>query len=366
MRLKIYIKYIIVVFVAAVIFVGCTFKEIETFSNDSETKSIVDSIGREVIIPVNPQRVACLYTNTGHIMTMLGAGDKIVAVSNGLKRDKLLHVIQPSIADAKLVKLGGDVNVEELLKLEIDLILIPSDMYQDNAFIKQLNKYKIPIIVTKFESISDQQELVTLLGNVFNAEDEAVLYNKLYDDIITQVTTTLQNVKQEEQPLVYHSLNEATNTVSKDSLPAEWMKISKGIEVSIQDDLMKNEEKFFASIEQIVSWNPEYIFCNEDGVDEYIMEKDQWSMIDAVRSNRVYIMPTGISRWGHTTSIETPLAILWTAKVLYPEICKNIDLEAYTNQFYSELFEYELSKEEYDSIIAGRGMRLEKNLEDKE
>ena len=129
---------------------------------------------------------------------------------------------------------------------------------------------------------------------------------------------------------------------------------------------MQNEVKFYASIEQIVYWNPEYIFCNEDGVDTYIREKDQWSMIDAVKNDHVYIMPTGISRWGHTTSIETPLAILWTAKVLYPQLCKDIDLKAYTHQFYSDLFEYELSDDQYESIIAGRGMRLEKNLEEKE
>jgi iron complex transport system substrate-binding protein len=299
-------------------------------------------------------------------MTMLGAGDKIVAVSNGLKRDKLLHEIQPSIADASLVKQGGDVNFEELLKCQIDLIIIPNDMYQDDAFIKQLDKYKIPFIVTRFESIEDQQALVTMLGEVFNAEDEAMRYNAIYNEILSDIKEALIDIQESENPRVYHSLNEAVNTVPDGSLPSEWMRIVGGNEVSLNNSLVQDNEKYFASIEQIVYWNPEYIFCNEDGVDQYILEKDQWSMIDAVKNNKVFIMPTGISRWGHTTSIETPLAMLWTAKVLYPDQCSSIDLKQYTMDFYSELFEYELTDEQYESIIAGRGMRLNKDLNDEE
>lgn len=329
-------------------------------------KTMTDSIGREVSIPVQAERVACLFTNTGHIITMLGHGDTIVAVSNGLKRDKLLHQIEPSVAEATLVKVGGAVNFEEVLKCDVDLFLMPSDMYQDEGLVKQLDQYKIPYIVTKFESIEDQMALVTMMGEVFNAPEEAASYNQMYEEIIEEVTAITDQIPLEDRPRIYHSLNEAANTVPSNSLPGQWMALAGGDEVSLEDQLIQDNDKYFATLEQIIYWNPQVIFCNEDGVDAYIREKDQWAAIDAVKEDRVYLMPTGISRWGHTTSIETPLAIIWTAKTLYPDLCQGLDLEARTKAFYQTLFEYDLSDDQYEDIIEGRGMRLEKDLSDKE
>lgn len=347
-----------------ILLTGCGSAEVER--PDLPMKMMTDSLGREVSIPVEPQRVACLFTNTGHIITMLGHGQTIVAVSNGLKRDKLLHQIEPSVAEATLVKVGGAVNFEEVLKCDVDLFLMPSDMVQDEGLIKQLDQYKIPYIVTKFESIEDQKTLVTLMGDIFNAPEEAAIYNRMYDEIIEEVTVITENIPTGDRPRIYHSLNEAANTVPSNSLPGEWMKLAGGNEVSLEDQLIQDNDKYFATLEQIIYWNPEVIFCNEDGVDTYIRDKDQWAAIDAVKNDRVYLMPTGISRWGHTTSIETPLALIWTAKTLYPDLCEDLDLKTRTKDFYRELFEYDLSDEQYDDMIIGRGMRLEKDLSDKE
>ena len=320
-------KGIILFLIVMVIVTGCENSVNRTKLNEENSKLIIDSIGREVRVPIKPQRVACLFTNTGHIMTMLGYGDKIVAVSNGLKRDKLLHEIEPSIKDAALVKVSGAVNFEELLKQDVDLLIMPSDMYADDAFIKQLDQYHIPYIVTKFDSIETQQNLVTMLGEVFDAQEEAARYNAMYEEIIQKVSVIIETIPLEERKRIYHSLNEATNTVPKGSLPEAFMKISGGNEVSLEDQLMQDNDKYYASLEQIITWNPEVIFCNEEGVDAYIREKDQWQMIDAVKNDQVYLMPTGISRWGHTTSIETPLAIMWVAKTLYPKKCESLDLK---------------------------------------
>ncbi len=85
--------------------------------------------------------------------------------------------------------------------------------------------------------------------------------------------------------------------------------------------------------------------------------------MEAVLNDDVYLLPTGISRWGHSTSLETPLAMLWALKTLYPEYSESIDLKSYTKMFYEELFEYDLTDEELESILRGVDMRRAKNLE---
>lgn len=348
-----------------ILMTACQDQQVTAPRPDVAMKTVTDSTGRVVEIPAVPERVACLFTNTGHIITMLGHGDRILAVSNGLKRDKLLHQIEPPIADATLVKVGGAVNFEEILRLEIDLFLMPSDMVQDEGLVKKLDQYRIPYIVTEFNSIEDQMALVTLMGVIFNEPEEAAAYVAMYQDILEEVTAVTDLIPENAYPTVYHSLVEATNTVDAGTLPSEWMTLAGGDEVSIDQNLAQDKEKFYATLEQIILWNPDVILCNEDGVDGYIMSKDQWQSIEAVKNNQVYIMPNGISRWGHTTSIETPLAIIWTAKTLYPDLTEDLNLKTRTMDFYSQLFEYDLTEDEYQQIIAGRGMRFEKDLSDK-
>jgi len=161
-------SYIIISLIMLIILSGCSNTKTVDKSQSGPTKTIIDSIGREVCVPDEPKRVACLYTNTGHFITMLDHGDTIVAVSNGLKRDKLLHKIVPSIADATLVKVSGDINIEALLNEKVDLIFIPKDMYENKEQINQLEKYNIPIVVTEFTSIKEQQQNVSMLNRAFN------------------------------------------------------------------------------------------------------------------------------------------------------------------------------------------------------
>ena len=354
--------YIFIIFVLSILLFGCGNSKIINTTEKGPTKTITDSIGREVIVPDIPKRVACLYTNTGHFITMLDHGDTIVAVSNGLKRDKLLHEIVPSIANATLVKVSGDINMEALLNEKVDLIFLPKDMYESKEQIKQLEKYNIPYVVTEFTSIEEQKQNVLMLGEIFNNTEEALSYISFYNDIIQTVSNKTAEIPMENRKRIYHSLNEATNTVAKNTLPAEWMAIAGGIDVSIEGKLEQNGDKYYTSLEEILYLNPEIIFCNEDGVDEYIKEKEAWQEIDAVKNDKVYLLPNGISRWGHSTSIETPLAIGWTAKTLYPTVFEDFDIKQATLTFYKDFFEYDLSEEELNQLMSGKDMRLSKEL----
>jgi iron complex transport system substrate-binding protein len=67
-------------------------------SPEGDNITISDCTGRQVTIPSNPQRIACLCPEAAHILVMLGCGDRIVAVPNGVKRDVLLN------------EEGGDIN----------------------------------------------------------------------------------------------------------------------------------------------------------------------------------------------------------------------------------------------------------------
>jgi iron complex transport system substrate-binding protein len=96
---------------------------------------------------------------------------------------------------------------------------------------------------------------------------------------------------------------------------------------------------------------------NEDGVDQLILNDKKWSPIQAVQNQRVFSIPVGISRWGHPGGLETPLAILWTAKKVYPHLFQDIDLKQEITVFYHTFFNLDLDGSLIDKILGNSGMR---------
>lgn len=340
-------------------------------SSDSSAKKfdpvtqqlIVDCAGREVAVPKAPKNVATLFAVAGHFMILADEGDKIVATSNGLKRDVLAGHLCPSLEEAVVVSRSGAINFEEMLKLEVDLALVSIEHASDSALVRQFDKYQIPFLVVDFNSIEEQIYLGDMIGKVFGKEERTDMYGAFYQEVIESVTAITDTIEVEDRVRVYHSINEAICTVSPGTLPEEWMKLSGGIDVSLEGDLEADGNKYYTTLEEILMWDAQIILCNEVGVDQYILENSQWQSATAVRNNQVRLMPNGFSRWGHTTSIETPLAILWTVKQLYPERSEAIDLEAYMVRFYEEMFRFKPSDELIQQILANDGMRLTKELE---
>ena len=101
--------------------------------------TITDCVDRKVMVPEKVERIACLYLFAGHVVTMLGRGDDIVAVSNGLKRVSLLLDICPSIKNAMVPKSQGALNMEELLKAAPDVLFTAGEMSGNRGELEKLN-----------------------------------------------------------------------------------------------------------------------------------------------------------------------------------------------------------------------------------
>lgn len=333
-----------------------------------EMVAITDCVGREVMIPKTVERVASIFATSGHIVTVLGRGDSIVAISNGLTRDILLHEICPSIKNALVAKGGGHFNIEELIKANPDVVFFSTDVIKDPATEKKINQLGIPYLIVEYKNIEEQKYAVEMIGKVLGEEAKAQSYNKYYDDTVAMVSERIKDISEKDRVRVYHAINEVARTDSPNTLPADWTKVAGVKNVSIEEDHEEGLEdsfklvntKFFVSFEQICLWNPDVIIANGNGIDLYLQSKDQFKEVNAVLNNKVYLLPNGVSRWGHPYSIETPLAILWTAKTLYPDKFEGIDMVKETKKFYKEFFNYDLTDEKAEEILSGKGMRVPK------
>ena len=122
---------------------------------------------------------------------MPGMSDKIVAVPDGLKRDKLLTTMYPHIKDAVVPMAGGKINMEELLKVKPDVVFIGGDAGQDGSEIAKLKASGIPYIVVDYHNIKEQQAVIELVGKVVGAADKAAAYNAYYNSCLQRVQDKL-------------------------------------------------------------------------------------------------------------------------------------------------------------------------------
>ena len=314
---------------------------------------VTDCAGREVSVPAEPQSVCVLCPFSGPIIVMLGFGDRITSFTNNAARSKLLMQICPALENAAVVKNSGSVNAEEIMARNTDLMIINSGIYDSDSERAKIDAVGAPYIVIDYDTIDDQLNAVEILGKTFNNEKKAQDYISYFKSVIERAESGASGTSKR----IYHSVNEAVRTDYEGSYCAEWIALTGAENVSLQNGRLSIEgEKAYTTLEQIYSWNPDIIICNEAQVDDYILSDPKWQGLQCVLNGNVYQIPIGITRWGHPSSFETPLAILWLMNLLYPDSFK-ADINSEIKSFYKSFFNFEISDDMLNAIIDGTEMR---------
>lgn len=337
---------------------GC---QIQNQTTTVPTKTIVDCLNREVEIPADPQRVACLYASTAHIMTMLGQEAKIVGIPNGIKRDVLMSYKRPDIGSVSVPFNDGAINIEELLATNTDLVLLRKSTAENAGEIEKLDKAGIPWVVIDYDSLDDLQKAIAVTGTVFNQEQRAADYNAALQQTLTLISERVSSLPESARPRVYHAVNEAARTDLAGDLCSQITDAAGIINVSTQGgSLITDAEKTMTTLEQIYSWDPDAIIANDIIASNYMLSDPKWSGLRAVAEQRVTTLPVGVTRWGHPGSMEPHMAALFIAMTFYPELFADVDLTQTVKDHYQQWFELTLTDADVATILSGEGMRLAK------
>jgi iron complex transport system substrate-binding protein len=329
----------------------------DSVTTEDKAVTATDFFGRTLTLSRPADRFACLYAFTGHVVTLLGRGHDMVAVVDGLKKDRLIRQRVPGIDALPIPAKGGVIHIETLLKTAPDVVFLKPETAAAEAETRKLERFGLPYFVAGYRSMEEQMTTIEMMGKICGRYDAARAYTDYYRNMIHTVTQRTGKIPKNQRVRLYHSVNEALRTDAPGTIEADWTRAAGVINVSVGDRLHARGDKFFAGMEQILIWNPEVIIVNEAGVDQEILQDKKWAAVKAVRKKNVFPIPVGISRWGHPGSLETPLAILWTAKTVYPDLFSDIDLEMEIKGFYHQFFDLTLTDEMVQNILSNQGMR---------
>lgn len=327
----------------------------------ADTITVTDCVGRTVEVPKDPQSICCVCPFSGPIIVMCGYGDRVTTGCNNMTRSNLLTMICPGIADAVVVKSSGSVNGEAVLEYGTDLIFVNDGTYETPEERAKLDSLGIPYVVIGFDDLESQLEAMLVIGRALNAEDKTQAYVDWCKGVYSDVQASLTDAPDESLDL-YHAINEAVRTDYAGCICDEWITMTGVNDVSLSTDLSVDGGKAYTTLEQIYTWDPDLIICNEAGVDDYILSDEKWAGLRCVRDGAVYQIPVGISRMGHPTSTETPLALMWLANLLYPEQYE-IDYAQTLKDYYLRFYGFEIDDEMVQDIIQADEMRTEKTTQ---
>ncbi|MBQ6454298.1 MAG: ABC transporter substrate-binding protein, partial [Coriobacteriales bacterium] len=166
-----------------------------------DTQVVADSLGRQVEVPRDCQRIAALDSFAGEALIMAGAGPLVVTVPNGVSSDVILQEIYPGLADLPSPKSSGAVNIEALGALEPDVVLIRSSLYYSADEVAKLDKLGIPYLVVDYQSVEGQIDALRLLQQLLPAEQaqRMGLIIATYEDAVARVEDRAARIPVDER-----------------------------------------------------------------------------------------------------------------------------------------------------------------------
>ena len=329
------------------------------------THIITDHLGYEVEVPYEINRIAVggILPLPSVLAVFFDSADKIVGMapnSMSAAENGLLGELYPELLNAQTGYINGsDVNLEELMKLEPDVVFYNASHKEQGDQLRNAGFAAVAISVNKWEynAIETLNKWIALLSEIFpdNANTEVVAdYSKKIYDMVQERVADIPEEERERVFFLYKYTDTGMETSGANFFGQFWADAIGAVNVAEE---IGTDNQVSANMEQIYAWNPSTIFITNftaaqpDDLYTNAIGSYDWSAIDAVQNKKVYKMPLGMYR-SYTPGADTPVTLLWFAKTTYPELFEDIDVIEETKDYYKEVFGLELTDDQAASIFA--------------
>lgn len=294
--------------------------------------TLADVLGNTVEVPSPARRIVVTNGDAAEILCALGAGDRIVGVTDhiaGSGADLL-----PQLKGRPIVGSSQTPSVERIIELQPDLVIAYEMWMSREAFEAKLNPVGIPVIRLYCYRLEHLESDIRVLGKIAGNETKAEEYVQHFRKLLDEVKKRLAGLSKKTR--VYAESYRDYSTVARGS-GADTLLEAAGV-----DNIALSQPVPFPSItpEWVVDQNPEVILkasssawlkmgygiSDVDAVRAFregLMNRPAWSRIEAVRQGRVFMLSNEI--W---TGPRAPVGILTIAKWCYPDRFQDIDPEA--------------------------------------
>lgn len=321
-----------------------------------QLRTVTDMDGRQIEVPVDPQRIACFHGVSSDRITMLGKGGSLIVSMEPSPWAKKLY---PELKNIKIYNhptKGG--SVEQLLSLNTDLVLYSPNPGEAEKFRAAglhtacgFSAAKRPRTMDAFFDNFKQQ--VNFFGDLLgdDAHRRAENYCRYFDEKLAAIKAVTEKIPENKRPRVYYGgrNNDMLATQGQASVLDWVVQLAGGNYTPRVIDLNFAVAKF----EDVLNWDPDVILiCGWGNSAELIAKNPNWSALRAAKSGQVYLLPSGVFAWEYASG-ETILLIEYLAKILHPEAFKDLDMVQEAVTFYHDIYGKNVSPADARRILQG-------------
>ena len=324
-------------------------------------RTFVDQAGVEMAVPEKIDRVVVgAWQLAAPLAVYLGGGEKIVGMAPASMKaaeNGIIGEIYPELLEADTAFYnGGDINIEELLKLNPDIVI---GVGAEQA--EAIRKAGIPAVVVSvsewdYDVIETYDQWLKLFDDIFGGsayEKDVTEYSKQVQAAIEEKVSTIAEADRKKVMILFTYSDATMTTSGKKFFGQSWCDLTGAINVG---EGIESAGSASINMEQVYEWNPDVIiitnFTSAQPEDLYnnAIGGDDWSSVNAVKNKQVYKMPLGIYR-SYTPGADTPVTLQWFAKAVYPEIFADVDVEQEAREYYQEFYGMELTDEQIENMF---------------
>lgn len=251
----------------------------------------IKSGGYATTIKTKPIKIISLSPTATEILFAIGAGPQVLAVDDQSNF--------PSTAPKSALS-GFDPNIEAIVAQKPDLVILSVDSTKSKVAKESLTKLGIPVVMEKAAArVNDAYSEIEILGL---ATDNLSSAKSLVKKMKSDISLILRNSSKSPKLRFFHELDETLYTATSKTFIGSVYK-DFGLK-NIADAANGADKSGYPQIsaEYLIKSNPQIIFL----ADGYASQNAQtvkaragWSQIDAVKKNRIVVLPEDIpSRWG--------------------------------------------------------------------
>ena len=317
-----------------------------------ETRVFTDSVGREVTVPAQIDKVA-LSGPMAQIVLFALCPDKLVGISNAWDESAAQYLDTEYYNLPLLGQLyggKGELNLETLLEsgaqVVIDVGEAKGSIVEDlDALQEQTN---IPFVHID-AALATMDETYTLLGDLLGMPDEAKTLADYCRSTYDRALTIADSV--EKANLLYITGDAGLNVIAQGAYHAEVIDLLSN-NLAVVDEPSSKGTGNEVDMEQILNWNPDVILFAPDSIYDTVAGDAAWQGVTAIQNGAYYEVPMGPYNWmGFPPSVQRLLGMLWMAKVLYPAAA-DFDLYTEAAQYFKLFYHCDLTREQYDALVA--------------
>ena len=274
--------------------------------------------------------------------------DSLNAAKNSILAKYAPDILNVSIDYYK----GGELNMEELLKLKPDVVFYAGGEEERQQFVNA----GIPAVgfstVTPNgpNTIETLNAWISLMEQVFEEGSKVTGITEYAKEAQDEINKRLADIPEDQRKKVLMIGHYSSTNFTLGGFSDYWISVTGGINVG-------KGTQGNVNMEQVYSWAPDIMFIStlsdffpEDFYNNTTVEGADWSGVPAVINKQVYKFPLGMHRWW-PPSTDAPLSLWWIAKTTYPEKFEDINMDEKIKEYYKKFYGMDLTDEDVSSIL---------------